>query len=147
RKLATAHQPPKECTMRTWLAAPILSCALLVTGAMSAGEKSDTPTVTDADDGKTIPLDKGGKVDLVLKANPTTGYRWQIVRNNPEQLKRLGKSTFDRPKGGAIGAGGTQTFRFQAEEPGASDLELVYRRPFEKEAKPAKTFKVTFTIK
>lgn len=136
--------------MRTCLAISFIVCAAaltcLATGS-AAGEKKEGAILTEADDGKTIPLEKGAKFDLVLKANPTTGFRWQIVCNNPEQLKLLGKSTFERSKGGAIGAGGTQTFRFQAEEPGASVLELVYRRPFEKDVKPAKTFKVSFTIK
>src|SRR5437868_807099 len=133
--------------MRVWLTVPFVFLTSALSLPARAGEKKETPIFTEADDGKTSPLEKGARIDLVLKANPTTGYRWQIVRNNPEQLKLLGKSTFDRPKAAPPGAGGTQTFHFQAEEPGASELELVYRRPFEKDAKAAKTLKLTFTIK
>ena len=64
-----------------------------------------------------------------------------------EQLKLLDKSKYVPDKGGKIGGGGRQIFEFQALEPGRSELELVYRRPFEKDVKPAQTFKITFDIK
>src|SRR5262249_2926064 len=133
--------------MRAFCAVSLLLPLTTLALNVSAGDKKEARTITEADEGKTIPVDKGARIDVALRANPTTGYRWQIVRNNPEQLKLLEKSTFERPKGALIGAGGTQTFHFQAEEPGPSELELVYRRPFEKDGKVAKSFKVTLTIK
>jgi inhibitor of cysteine peptidase len=110
-------------------------------------EKAPVPTFLEEDDGKTFPLEKDGKMRIMLKSNPTTGFRWQIVRNNPEQLKLVDKSKYVPDKGGKIGGGGRQIFEFLALEPGRSELELVYRRPFEKDVKPAKTFKITFDIK
>jgi predicted secreted protein len=49
-------------------------------------------------------------------------------------------------KKGVIGGKATMIFRFQAVA-GTSDLELHYKRPFEKDKKPAKTFKVTVEVK
>lgn len=132
-----------------WTGAALLTASSLA--LTSAGgdkkEKDPVPTFVEEDSGKTFPLEKDGKVRIQLKSNPTTGFRWQIVRNNPEQLKLLDKSKFLRPDKAPPGAGGSQLFEFQALEPGTSELELVYRRPFEKESKDAKSYKITFTIK
>ena len=43
---------------------------------------------------------------------------------------------------GAVGAGGTQLFRFKALKAGKTEINMVYKRPWEKEAIEQKTFTV-----
>ena len=40
----------------------------------------DVVTLTEANNGQAIELRQGDAVDLRLHENPTTGFRWQVVR-------------------------------------------------------------------
>lgn len=105
-----------------------------------------TLILTDKDTGSSVKLAKGAFLEVKLPATAGTGFTWQIVKNNPEQLVLQGRSQIIRPEKKVIGGRQTQLFRFKAEWIGTSDLEIVYRRPFEKGKAPAKTFSVTVTI-
>lgn len=124
-----------------------LVIGLLTTGVL-AGEDEKIKTLTDKDSGTKIKIAKGTMVVLKLPATPTAGYSWAIVKNNPEQFTLQGKSEFTPNKKGVIGGNSTQIFRFKAEgAPNSfSELELVYRRPFEKGKPPEKTFKLEVEI-
>lgn len=122
----------------------------LLPAASPAGDKpkkEPIPTFDEEDAGKTFPLESGGKARIKLKGNPTTGFLWEVAQNNPKLLKQLDKGTVIRPKDAPPGAGGFQLFEFQALAAGKVELELIYRRPFEKGVKPAKTYKLAFEIK
>jgi inhibitor of cysteine peptidase len=110
-------------------------------------EKGEKPvTLTEKDTGGSVKLTKGALLEVKLPSTAGTGYTWQIVKNNPEQLVLQGRSQIIRPDKKVVGGKQTQLFRFKAEWVGTSDLEIVYRRPFEKGKTPAKTFSVTVTI-
>lgn len=109
-------------------------------------KKEPVPTFTEEDQNKTFPLEKGSKARLKLKSNPTTGFEWLISRHDIKNLK-LTKHAFEGPKKALPGAGGYQLFEFQGLQAGKTELELVYRRVFEKDVKPAQTFKITFEVK
>jgi inhibitor of cysteine peptidase len=47
---------------------------------------------------------------------------------------------------GVAGSGGTQIFQFAADVSGSAKITLEYRRPWEKDAPPAKTFSVTINV-
>jgi inhibitor of cysteine peptidase len=119
--------------------------AFFFSGGLGAGE-SKPRTLTDKDTGTTVKLAKGAILEVKLPTTAGTGFTWQIVKNNPEQLALQGRSKIIRPEKKIIGGKQTQVFRFKGEWLGTSDLEIVYRRPFEKGKAPAKTFSVTVTI-
>jgi inhibitor of cysteine peptidase len=133
-----------------WL--PLLSIAFsfLAGGQYSVGradEKDEKPvTLTDKDNDTTVKLTKGALLDVKLPSTAGTGYTWQIVKNNPEQLVLQGRSQIIRPDKKVVGGKQTQLFRFKAEWIGTSALEIVYLRPFEKGKAPAKTFSVSVVI-
>src|SRR5262249_44508767 len=82
-------------------------------------------------------------------ANPTTGYTWVVASKESDALKSEGKPTYepaDKEKK-VVGGGGTQTFTFTATAPGTVEVEMHYKRPFEKDKEPAKTFKFKAVIK
>jgi len=55
---------------------------------------------------------------------------------------------FARPSATPVaGAPGDMTFRFRAESPGTTALELAYRRPFEPAVAPAKTIRYDVIVR
>jgi predicted secreted protein len=130
-----------------------MSCKCLTGGLFAmvltvwAGDEDKARVLTDKDNDAKIKVIKGSMLVVKLEATPTAGYTWQIVKNNPEHLTLQGKSQIIPAKKGVVGGKATQVFRFKAEGPAfASELELVYRRPFEKDKPPEKTFKVQVEI-
>ena len=71
----------------------------------------------------------GEPFEVELGAAPTTGYMWQLV-TPPASVQLLG-SDFKQPPAAAIGDGGTQVFRLQAEHPGRFDLRFELKRQWE----------------
>lgn len=115
---------------------------------------TSTPRVVIAPaDGGTAVLAPGSTLELSLDANPTTGFSWQLDEL-PTGLALVGEPTYvalnDVP-GGTLrtGAGGTQRWRFKADdgEQGDGTLRLSYRRPWEKDVAPAKTYTANVQIK
>jgi inhibitor of cysteine peptidase len=94
------------------------------------------------DSGSIIYLLQGDALSVRLPANPTTGYTWSIAANAPSVLQSAGDPRFEPPPAGRPGAGGFQIFEFRVGGGGAALLQLVYRRPFEKDAPPARSWSV-----
>jgi predicted secreted protein len=113
----------------------------------SAGETkaNEKPTIlTEADAGKTVTLPVGQTLEVVLKANTTTGYSWKL-----KQFFKKGKATQlidesyenDPNPGGAVGVGGKTRFKFKAISEGKTKISLIYSRGPQGEA--AESFSVT----
>jgi inhibitor of cysteine peptidase len=133
--------------MRTASLLALLFAAALIDAGAAQNADDKTTTLTEKDNGKKVQLKKGDALTLKLEMTAGTGYTWLVAKNNSEQLSPQGKPTVVPAKKGVLGGKATQVFQFKADSPGASDLELHYKRPFEKDKEPAKTFKVTVEIK
>jgi inhibitor of cysteine peptidase len=98
--------------------------------------------VTEADHGTRVRAAPGDELLLKLPAQPGTGFCWVVVRGGTGRLEQLAEPYFEDPKG--RGAGGTQlqVFRLRVRAAGTGVLELAYRRVFEKNTPPARTFSV-----
>lgn len=94
------------------------------------------------DNGSDIFLAQGEILQVRLPSNPSTGYTWSIAGNSPSVLRPTGEPKYDAPEKGKPGAGGTQTFEFRVVGGGGAFLDLVYRRPSEKDAPPARRWGV-----
>ena len=92
------------------------------------------------DPGIAIQVAVGEEFALALAGNPTTGYAWQ-VRSDGQILKPLGQE-FELG-GEGVGAGGLEVFRFRALETGETEIACEYRRPWEKETRESKRFRVS----
>lgn len=103
--------------------------------------------VTDSDANNPVQLRVGQTLQVRLASNPTTGYSWS-VQQVPAELQ-LGQSVYatGSQNKNVAGAGGYQTIDFAGKIPGKAELKLEYRRPWEKDAPPAKTFSVTVSVK
>jgi inhibitor of cysteine peptidase len=94
------------------------------------------------DSGSIIYLNQGDAVSVRLPANPSTGFTWSVAANAPSVLAPGGDPRFEPPPTPRPGAGGFQTLEFRVAGGGAAFLQLVYGRPSEKDAPPARTWSV-----
>lgn len=86
-------------------------------------------TFTDPESGTTVTLRPGGKLNLKLDSNPTTGYYWYLKDIDASQVDQLSEDYFADPAPeGITGSGGHQMFVFEALATGRSDLKLSYER-------------------
>jgi len=76
----------------------------------------------------------------------TTGYTWEMLPQDPVVLRQVGTAEVT-PDSSALGAGGKIALKFAAVQTGQAPLQLVYRRSFEKDVAPAKTFEVNVNVK
>jgi len=124
---------------------------MVIFGLLTAGSVEPTPAgspqqLTEADDGRTIELRVGGKLEVALEGNPTTGFQWEVGGGDTSIITLSGEPEF-KPSSDALGAGGKFTLRFEAAAVGQTMLKLIYHRPFEKDAPPSRTFEVTVCVK
>lgn len=84
--------------------------------------------------------------EIVLPANPSTGYRWQLTHYEKDFLKPL-KSNYEAPNTALIGAGGKMKFTFLAQKgktPHKTSLVFTYLRPWEKNSATKQIVEVYF---
>lgn len=130
--------------IKKWLAG--LFVIVLLTGGCS-------PTQVQIDkshNGAQKELTRGQTLLVTLESNPTTGYSWQVAEVNQAVLRQNGDAEY-KPQSATnppvVGAGGTETFRFEAANAGATTLKLIYRRPWEKDVAPLLTYTVQVTVR
>ena len=103
---------------------------------------SSVIAIADQDNGKDIELPAGDTLVLRLTSNPSTGYSWAI-EGDPLPLRLVKSSTKKTGQNGhAIGTPVMQEFRLTAVSAGMASLTLEYRRPWESNVAPVKTFRV-----
>ena len=86
-------------------------------------------TFTDPESGTTVTLRPGGKLNLKLDSNPTTGYYWHLKDIDASRVDQLSEDYFADPApAGVTGSGGHQMFVFEALSTGKADLVLSYER-------------------
>ncbi|MFZ0914739.1 MAG: protease inhibitor I42 family protein [Candidatus Korobacteraceae bacterium] len=128
------------------LALPLFSLMLVAQPLQSpdAQQKnaSSVVVITDQDNGKDIDLPAGGTLAIRLNSNPSTGYSWAI-KGDPSPLRLVKSSTKKNGQNSHVaGAPITQEFRLRAVSAGMASLTLEYRRPWEHDVAPVKTFQV-----
>ncbi len=112
--------------------------------------------LSDADNGKTVRVARGGMVTVALESNPSTGFGWYAGEMAGPELALSGEPTFVPPASTSpvVGAAGTQVFTFVTTDvgmpppgtPAVVQVTLEYKRGFEPNTPPEKTFKFTVEI-
>jgi predicted secreted protein len=109
----------------------------------------------DADDGKTVTVEKGKEVHVSLSAIPSAGYRWTVVstdRSFGYPDPKDGTYSETSPARGG-GGGGKQLFVWKTASPfleaggAAHEVKLEYRRSWETDKPAAKTFSFKVKVK
>jgi predicted secreted protein len=89
----------------------------------------------------------GRTVSVSLDSNPSTGYRWRLAGPLNESIVKLAGSHYKPPVRQIPGAGGTETWRFNAVGRGKTSIVLEYVRPWEKKEAPARKTVVKVIVK
>ena len=95
-----------------------------------------------ADPGTAIQVAAGDEFALDLEGNPTTGYTWQITTDS-QVLEYLGQEF--EAGGEGVGAGGREVIRFRVLAAGETEIACEYRRPWDKETRKTKHFRVAIS--
>jgi inhibitor of cysteine peptidase len=151
--------------MRRQIFYALVAVTLAVIAANAAAQQSYPPTapatttasdkkhgavpqmiVESKDNGRQITLKPGAFLLVRLEANPSTGYSWTVI-GDPAPLSFVSsKNETAQQNQQRPGAPGMQVLRFKASSAGTVDLKIGYRRPWEKEVAPAKTFQIHVTV-
>jgi inhibitor of cysteine peptidase len=135
--------------MRSYRKLRVELIALLLLSVWCAGcpHKAVTVTAGQEYDGRTIKLLAGDSVKLSLAENPTTGYKWEFLAKPEPECVIVSDAYVANPAMNPIGGGGAHDWEFRAEKKGTGTVKLGYRRPWEKDAAPAKTFTLILVVK
>jgi len=83
-----------------------------------------------------IDTQAGRNFTIILPANPTTGYQWQLARPLNDKMIKLISSEYIADDTGLVGSGGKQVWKFSALKAGRAAIALKYVRPSEKNTTP-----------
>jgi inhibitor of cysteine peptidase len=104
----------------------------------------------ESDNGRTVKLAAGESLEIALSENPTTGYRWQHAKQAAEDDSSpcsFATDAFEPDRAGMPGAGGVHRWQLHAVEPGVCKIELEYRRSWEKDKPPERTFRIHVEVR
>jgi inhibitor of cysteine peptidase len=85
-----------------------------------------------------------GEFEISLSEVRTAGYHWHVTEKGEPVLELLSETTI--PNAGAVGGSGHHVWRFRAASLGETRLTFEYSRPWEKSAKPARTFRLKVRV-
>ena len=126
----------------------LLSILLSSVASSCTSRTGDEVLISEKDDGGAIELNTGQQLILTLNSNPTTGYSWQVLEIDEAVLRQVGSSEYTQNPAAeqVVGAGGTDTFRFEAVDSGEFKLTLGYARPWEERSDAIEFFQITIIV-
>lgn len=135
---------------RAWVLLPILVLIVTLLSTIPAlahppaAPNTNEIRVTAADDKGSVTL-RGEVLVVSLESNPSTGYGWQVEGLNTAVLNLVDENWVpNTPQ--LLGAPGTTRLRFAGVGRGQANLTLAYRRPWEKDAAPTRTFSILVQV-
>lgn len=122
----------------------LLLFSILLSGCSSSNEvKLDI-----GDSGSQVEVKQGQVLAISLESNPTTGYKWEVLKINEEMLEQIGEAEFESSQSGdVVGAGGVETLRFKTVGVGTTYLELGYLRFWEEDVAPLLLYTLSIVIR
>ncbi|MHB1345878.1 MAG: protease inhibitor I42 family protein [Candidatus Humimicrobiaceae bacterium] len=116
--------------------------------SLAACSISSKPVFTEKQNNASIDIKSGDSFRIILKSNQTTGYGWKLSEKTDAKIIFLVSSDYEtssRDKDIA-GAGGIETFTFQAAKPGQTKLILEYIRSWEEDSEPANIYSLDVNV-
>jgi len=105
-------------------------------------------SLSESDNGKTVTVTEGQNLVVKLQSNPSTGYKWNVA--STDRTFGYPATTQFLKNSDAVGSGGIERLSWKTKSPlsmvGEHKVTLEYKRPWETNASPAKTFKFTVKI-
>lgn len=105
--------------------------------------------LAEGDSGRAIEVSPGERIVVRLSANRGTGYAWSLLTSGSNALTRLASAEYtpDAQAAGKAGAGGTESWYFQASRSGQQELRFEYRRSWEVYVPAAKSTNYTVRVR
>ncbi len=122
----------------------IFAIPLLLLGMLNSAGKLVVVT-KEQNQGK-IRIARNSDFQVLLDANPTTGFSWKIVSYDSTRIKFKKEEFLANANDRIVGAPGKQMFKFKAINTGTTDLDMVYQRPWERAAPDVERFRVTIVV-
>lgn len=101
--------------------------------------------LTELDAGKTIEARVGDRIELRLRENASTGYRWSF-EDLDETILQASEGAFTASTE-AVGSGGDVRWILQARAPGTAQVKLKLWRRWEGDRSVQKRFAATLIIR
>ena len=124
----------------------ILAAAFLLAGC-AADRSQESKKIIEKDNGNLVELTVGNTLVVELPGNPTTGYMWEVGSVNASVLKQAENAATFKSDTDLTGSPGKVALHFKAAGPGKTTLKLVYRRSWEKNVAPIKTYQADVVVK
>lgn len=93
-----------------------------------------------------VELEVGDILEVVLPANPSTGYIWNVGYYNQSVLKPYGEPEYSNTST-SPGTEESQLLHFKAIGEGETELVLIHQRSFENEGVEQQIFQVYIIVK
>ena len=122
--------------------------AVCVVVAVAAPGSVSADTVAERDDAVRVSIRTGQTLVIRLRENPSTGYRWRVVRRPRPAVLRYRSRRFvssDCPAG-STGCPGHRFYRYAAEETGVTSLTLKLYPPG-RGTRAVQTFRLTVRVR
>ena len=124
-----------------------LLASLAACGTASRGAAPAARALTESDSGAKLAMAVGEAFTVKLPSTPGTGYTWEVAGGDPgvvaERPPRASEPAGPEQPGSSV----MEAISFVARGPGATRLELSYRRPWEQGVAPARTFLLDITVR
>ncbi len=131
----------------------VVALALIVVTVAACGGSSSKKS--DFNNNAVVYTDKGGDLTvpakrafvIALDANPSTGFEWKVTQEPDAKIVKFTKQAYVAPKTSAVGATGTERFRFKALTAGQTTIKLQYAKPDAPDAADNLNYTYNVTVK
>lgn len=126
----------------------LLMLALTLVFASSARQQPKSPkevSIAWSEISQGVGLEVGDILEVVLPANRSTGYDWEVGFYNQSVLEPYGEPEFSSNSAN-LGAEESEKLHFEAIGEGETQLILVYQRPFENEDVEQQIFEIKVVV-
>ena len=132
--------------MRDFSWSLLAGVALVAWMCVTVPAQDNTVTLTEGQNGASAEISKNQKLHIRLPVQGGTGFSWQLTRTPSAPVRLLSSNTQPAGPGNVPGGPATELFVFEPTGAGAGGIELGYRRPWEKDVAPARTFAVHVVV-
>jgi len=98
------------------------------------------------DNGTTVNLSIDDPFEIDLAGNASTGYIWQVLPFDSTVIKQVGTPSSKVNNDDRVGSSSVKTYRFITVADGETNLKFVYRRRWEENEIPTKTFEMKIVV-
>ena len=119
---------------------------LCVSAASPAKAQNHTIALTESQNGTRVEIAKGQHLEIRLPVQGGTGFTWELASKPSAPVGLIGSKVLPAEAGNRPGGPQVQLFTFKPGTTGSGEIQLNYRRPWEKNTPPARTFLVHVVV-